>query len=115
MKDAVHASGEPNIPQLAELFAEQLPALLATEFWDLCQQRDKHVEEYYKQRKTDFQSKKTCGRTVDGVILPVAAQAAEAAVPEGMFKHYGRSTARFHLTFLTLAAYTAVPSVLDYS
>ncbi|KAF3050076.1 Acetamidase [Didymella keratinophila] len=96
VKDAVNASGEPHVSQLAELFSKQVDALSTLDFWELCRRRDKYVEDYHKYWKSTSKLTKS-ERVVDGVILPVAAH---TAVPEGLFKHY---------------AYTAVPSVLDYT
>lgn len=49
---------------------------------------------------------------MDGVILPVAAH---TAVPEGLFKHYGKHIARFRQVHLAFAAYVVVPGVLYYT
>ena len=88
IRDAVHASKEPPIPQLADLFKSKdsypLPTL---EFWRLCQKREQFRAEYnsYWQSTQEVTSNK---RPVDGVILPVAPH---AATPEGLFKYYGNN------------------------
>lgn len=55
-----------------------------------------------------------CKRAVDGIILPVAPH---TAAPEGSFKYYGLKVKTKSLITWTDygLAYSAVPSVLDYT
>ncbi|KAL1591791.1 hypothetical protein SLS59_010084 [Nothophoma quercina] len=71
---------------------------LATDvlFWDLCawrKQFQRQYHDYWRSTRELTASK----RAVDGVIMPIAPH---TAAPEGSFKYY---------------AYSAVPSVLDYT
>ncbi|KAK3064060.1 hypothetical protein LTS18_010431 [Coniosporium uncinatum] len=97
IRDAVNASGEPPIPQLADLFSDSdIDSSSTTEFWKLCSLREQFRSRYHAYWKSTSDLT-ACKRPVDGVIMPVAAH---AAPPEGSFKYY---------------AWTAIPSMLDYT
>ncbi len=72
MRDAITESGEPPIEQLRAWFEGQdTEPSTTTDFWALCQQREKYRAEYHKywnSTKGMTRSK----RPVDAVILPVA-------------------------------------------
>ncbi|KAF2703356.1 amidase [Pleomassaria siparia CBS 279.74] len=97
VREAVKASGEPPIPQLADLFTNNEGTSLPTcEFWKLCSWREQFQQRYHDYWKST-RERTICRRVVDGVILPAAPH---VAPPEGSFKYY---------------AYSAIPNVLDYT
>lgn len=85
IREAVNASGEPPIPQLADLFASNTEAASTSEFWRLSQLREEFRISYHAYWKST-RGRTDCKRAVDGVIMPIAAH---AAPPEGTFKYYG--------------------------
>lgn len=85
IREAVDASGEPPIPQLADLYDSNADPAPTSEFWKLSQLRENFRTEYHEYWKSTRRLT-ACKRAVDGVILPIAAH---AAAPEGSFKYYG--------------------------
>ena len=98
IRAAMKLSGEPPVPQLEQWYFEQENGSLpTTEFWELCQRRADYLSRY--QSYWSSTSAQTMSRLpVDGVIMPVTADAA-AREPTG----------------LTYFAYTAIVNFLDYS
>ncbi|KAF2095394.1 amidase [Rhizodiscina lignyota] len=97
VRKAIHASHEPPIPQLSELFGSgDMEPSPTSEFWKLCDMREAFRAQYHEYWKSTRELT-ACRRAVDGVILPTAAH---AAPPEGTFKYH---------------AYTAIPSTLDFT
>ncbi len=113
VRDALELSGEPPVPQLATWFYQQDNGPLpTTEFWALCQKRATYrseYQEYWNSTKEKTLSK----RPVDGVILPIAA---DAAAQENSLTYFGMTkTLTENTATERFAAYSAIANLLDYS
>ncbi|KAF2761032.1 amidase [Pseudovirgaria hyperparasitica] len=96
IREAVNASGETPIPQIEDLFNTASDPSPTSDFWELCEQRERFRTAYHRYWKST-QNLTASRRPVDGVILPTAAH---AAAPEQSFTYF---------------AYSAVPSMLDFT
>lgn len=95
-REALNASGEPPIPQIADWYEhEDNEPNTTADFWMLCEQRWKYRAQYKAYWNSVGDSTRS-GREPDGIILPVAPT---LAVRHGEFRYYG---------------YSAIANVLDY-
>lgn len=115
VRNAIDASGEPPVHQLQTWYDnDNVEPSSSAEFWDLCNQRDQYRSEY-NQYWTSTREKNVAKRQVDGVIMPVAPT---AAVEEGCFNYYGKSSCRVPYPFACLQisqAYSGIVNLLDYT
>lgn len=86
--DNIAKSKEPPVPQLRKWFneAKDTPSLSASEFWSLCKTRREYIRAYHNY----WQASKLLisdHRDIDGVIMPVVA---EAACVENALTYFGR-------------------------
>lgn len=89
-------SGEPAIPNFADLINPSLPKSDMNQLWDVQLQKWKFQSEYLEQfRKIEAEM----GREIDAIIAPVAPT---AAVRHNQFKYYGYASA------INLLDYTSV-------
>lgn len=89
------ASGEPPVPPMRALYDQQNVTSNSTaEFWDMCQRRHDY-QEAYAAYWAQMDSCSASGRSIDGVIMPVAPT---TAVRAGEFHYF---------------AYSAIANVLD--
>jgi amidase len=106
-------SGEPAVPQLATWYSQQdIGPLPTTEFWELCQKRAEYLSEYQEYWNSS-KNRTSSQRPVDGVILPVAAN---AAAKENSLTYFGipLPSVTWYYT-KDFAAYSAIVNLLDYS
>jgi amidase len=95
-RNAIDASGEPCIPQIADWYQTQdMEPNSSAEFWQLCAELKSYRTRYKAYWNSSGGSTRS-GRCPDGVILPVAAT---IAVRPGESQYYG---------------YSAIANVLDY-
>ena len=113
VRNALKLSGEPPVTQLATWFYQQDNGPLpTTEFWKLCQKRSTYLsdyQQYWNSTKENTLSK----RPVDGVILPVAA---DAAAQENSLSYFGMTQPmKGSASAECSTAYSAIANFLDYS
>ncbi|CAI4217668.1 unnamed protein product [Parascedosporium putredinis] len=94
--DALALSGEPAIPNIADLVNPNLPKVTVNEAWELQLQKWNYQIDYLNNIR-EFEAK--AGRELDAIIAPITPT---AAIRHNQFKYYGYATAINVLDFTSL-------------
>ncbi|KAH7263835.1 amidase signature domain-containing protein [Fusarium tricinctum] len=89
-------SGEPAIPNIAELVKPNLPKLDLNELWDVQLQKWNYQSEYLAKIR---EVEEKLGKELDAIIAPITAT---AAIRHNQFKYYGYSTVVNMLDFTSV-------------
>ncbi|KAF6525491.1 hypothetical protein HZS61_011286 [Fusarium oxysporum f. sp. conglutinans] len=89
-------SGEPAIPNIAELVKPNLPKLNLNELWDIQLQKWNYQSDYLARIR---EAEETLGKELDAIIAPITPT---AAIRHDQFKYYGYATAINVLDFTSV-------------
>jgi amidase len=81
--DALKQSGEPAIPNFADLINPSLPKIDMNELWDVQLKKWAYQSEYLEQFRL---AEETLGKEIDAIIAPITPT---AAIRHNQFKYYG--------------------------
>ncbi|GKU10305.1 unnamed protein product [Fusarium langsethiae] len=90
------ASGEPAIPNIAELVKPDLPKLSLNELWDIQLQKWNYQSDYLARIR---EAETKLGKELDAIIAPITPT---AAIRHDQFKYYGYATAINVLDFTSV-------------
>ncbi|KAL2808217.1 amidase signature domain-containing protein [Aspergillus granulosus] len=93
---ALNASGEPAIPNIADLVNPNLPKMNVNELWEVQLQKWTYQSEYLTKIR-EFEAK--IGKELDAIIAPITPT---AAIRHNQFKYYGYASAINVLDFTSV-------------
>jgi amidase len=94
--DTLKESGEPAIPNFADLINPSLPKIDMNQLWDVHLKKWTYQMEYLEQIRL---KEKELGREIDAIIMPITPT---AAIRHNQFKYYGYASAVNLLDFTSV-------------
>lgn len=94
--DTLKESGEPAIPNFADLINPSLPKIDMNELWSVHLKKWNYQMEYLEQFRL---AEETLGKEIDALVLPITPT---AAVRHNQFKYYGYASAINLLDFTSV-------------